>query len=136
MVYLIEVKSRELVNKSDRDSKDRARNLRVRLEFLKDGESVFSVNSQSTAREYRVRIASDSILEGMSIPDLKKILQTEDVKVFCYCPAFLYRGYKYINFRNGSGLEPEGRPPYKNNPNKAGMLCKHILAVFRYLGIY
>ena len=132
----LELKARDLINKSDQQSRQKARNLRPRYEKGENNQVYFSVDSKShPGKKNIVILSADSITEDVTTEDLKKILRDEDIRVSCTCEAFLYRGYKYITYRNKSGIEPEMRPPTKRNPQQKGMLCKHIIAVLNYLGI-
>lgn len=131
-----ELKARELVNRSDQKSKQRSRTIRSQFEKAIDNEVYFSVSSQSSpGKKHIVIISSPSITDALSLEEIKKIIQTEDIKVACSCDAFLYQGYKYITYKVQAGIDPEGRVPTRNNPRQQGMLCKHILSVLKYLGV-
>ena len=133
----LELKARDLVNRSDAKSKQRSRNLRSKFEKGSESEVYYSVDSKShPGKENVVIISSPSIHEDVTEEELREILKTEDIKVACSCEAFLYQGYKYITYHNNAGIDPEGRSPSKRNPNKKGMLCKHILAVLHSLGVW
>ena len=136
MKVCFELKGRDLVRKSDAGSVSRSRNISV--SFMKMGESkaYFNVRSQSfSSRSYVVTIFNPSITLDTSLDELKKIVRDSDIQVGCTCDAFLYRGFKYITYKNKAGIEPEGRPPYRTNPRQEGMLCKHLIAVLKYLGV-
>lgn len=132
-----ELKARELVNRSDQKSKQRSHYIHARFEKSTEDEVYFSVNSQTTSgKRHIVIISSPLIEESTSTQELKKIVQTEDIKVACSCDAFLYQGFKFITYKAQAGIDPEGRVPVKRNPRQQGMLCKHILAVLNYLGVH
>jgi hypothetical protein len=131
-----ELKARDLINKSDQKSKSRSRNLRSQFEKTAENEVYFSVSSQSNpGKKHIVIISAPSITEDLSLDEIKKVIQTEDIKVACSCDAFLYQGYRYLTYKAQSGIDPEGRVPTKRNPRQQGMLCKHILSVLKYLGV-
>ena len=137
MKYLrLELKARDLINKSDSVSKQKARNLRPNYEKGEDNQAYFSVGSKSNpGKKNIVIISSDSINDDTTTEELKEILRNDDIRVSCTCEAFLYQGFKYITYRNKAGIDPEMRPPTKRNPQQKGMLCKHIIAVLNYLGV-
>lgn len=131
-----ELKSRALVDKSDLKSRLRSKYLKTFFEKSTEGEVYFSVDSQTIpGKKHIVILSAPSITEDTSINDLKKILKKEDIKVACSCEAFLYWGYKFITYKAQAGIDPEGRVPVVRNPQQRGMLCKHILAVLKSLGI-
>jgi hypothetical protein len=58
------------------------------------------------------------------------VIDEGDVRVSCNCPAFLYWGYAYIDWQ----LDFErGKPvtiaPNVRNPNRKGVVCKHLSRV-------
>lgn len=61
---------------------------------------------------------------------IQNLIQTEDIKVFCDCPSFLYWGFKYKAWNKDYGIEPENRKPELNNVRLQGGVCKHLLSVF------
>lgn len=132
-----ELKARELAHRSDHKSNLKSYSIYCRLEKSTDGEAYFSVDSQSRpGMEHIVILQAPSITDKSNLKDLIRILKKEDVKVACSCEAFLYQGYKYITYKADSGIDPEDRFPIIRNPSLRGMLCKHILAVFKKLAIY
>ena len=132
----LELKARDLINKSDPQSKQRARNLHLNYEKGENNQVYFSVDSKShPGKKNIVIISSDSINEDSTVEELKKIMREEDIRVSCTCEAFLYHGYKYLTYRNKAGIDPEMKPPSKRNQQQKGMLCKHIIAVLNYLGV-
>lgn len=63
-------------------------------------------------------------------PDLiKRLLEHDDIKVMCDCPAFLYWAFKFMAYTRDYGIEPETRAPQLNNVRLQGALCKHLLSV-------
>lgn len=131
-----ELKARELMNKSDIRSASRSSKVRSSFEKVSDNEVYFSVSSQTNpGKKHIVILSSPSITEDLSLNDIKRVIQEEDIKVACSCEAFLYQGYKYITYKAQAGIDPEGREPKIRNPQQRGMLCKHIISVLRYLGV-
>lgn len=136
-VLKVEAKAKYLLNRSDKNSKRRAINLHSSFEKGSDGEVYFSVDSKSyPGKKHIVILSSPDFTEDISLADLKKVIKNADIKVACSCEAFLYNGYKYITYKNKSGIDPETRAPVKRNPSQKGMLCKHIIAVLNMLGVY
>lgn len=131
-----EYKARDLVNKSDSVSKDKSKSIRSRFEKVIDTEVYFSVDSQTThGKQHIVILQIPNLPDDVLIQDIKEALKKEDIKVACSCEAFLYNGFKYLTYNAKSGIDREGRSPNKRNPLRKGMLCKHILAVLKYLGV-
>lgn len=131
-----ELKARNLVNKSDWRSKLRSTKVHSQFEKVIDNEVYFYVSSQTyPGKKHVVIISAPDIKEDLSLSEIKKIIQKEDIKVACSCEAFLYQGYKYITYKAQAGIDPEGRAPVLRNHMQIGMLCKHILSVLRYLGV-
>jgi len=60
---------------------------------------------------------------------IKYLLDNEDIKLYCDCPAFLYYALKYAAWNKDYGIEPETRAPRRNNVDLKGALCKHLLSV-------
>lgn len=81
--------------------------------------------------------------QTLEIPDLGSKLQDEDItpelignlveqddiKIYCDCPAFLYWAFKYMAYTRDYGSEPETRAPKLNNVRLQGALCKHLLSM-------
>lgn len=137
-VLKLEAKAKYLLNKSDKNSKRRAINLRsVVYEKGSDGEVYFSVDSKTyPGKKHIVILASPDFTEDITLNELKKVIKNVDIKVACSCEAFLYWGYKYITYKNKAGIDSETRAPVVRNPSQRGMLCKHIIAVLNMLGVY
>lgn len=63
-------------------------------------------------------------------PDLmKRLLEQDDIKLYCDDPSFLYWSFKYMAHTRDYGIEPETRAPRRNNVRLQGALCKHLLSV-------
>ena len=60
---------------------------------------------------------------------MKQLLEQDDIKIMCDCPAFLYWAFKYMAHTRDYGIEPENRAPKRNNVRLQGALCKHLLSV-------
>jgi hypothetical protein len=71
-----------------------------------------------------------------ALKDLKKkdainLLLSGNIAVYCNCPDFLYKGYKYMAFNMGYGMFREMRFPKVKNPNLEGTVCKHVGTVLQ-----
>lgn len=60
---------------------------------------------------------------------MKSLLEYNDIKLMCDCPAFLYWAFKFMAYDRDYGIEPETRAPKRNNVRLMGALCKHLLSV-------
>lgn len=61
--------------------------------------------------------------------DVEKVLKSDNVKISCDDPSFLYWAWKYKAYRDDYGLEKETRAPKRNNTRLVGALCKHLYSV-------
>ena len=61
--------------------------------------------------------------------DIQRMFQTQDIRLYCDDPSFLYWSFKYMAYTRDYGLEPEDRAPTQNNVRLKGALCKHLLSV-------
>ena len=57
-------------------------------------------------------------------------LNAGHIKVFCECPDFLYKGFKYMATEMDYGIRKETRPPNIKNKEREGTVCKHVLGTF------
>jgi hypothetical protein len=64
------------------------------------------------------------------------LLQSSNIQVHCDDPSFLYWGYQYILTQLDASVYPENRPPLQRNPQKKGIVCKHLNRLFRSLPFY
>ena len=60
---------------------------------------------------------------------IRQLVEQDDIKIYCDCPAFLYWAFKYMAYTRDYGSEPETRAPKLNNVRLQGALCKHLLSV-------
>ena len=60
---------------------------------------------------------------------IKELVESDDIKVYCDDPSFLYWAFKYMAHTRDYGIEPENRAPQRNNVRLQGALCKHLLSV-------
>lgn len=67
--------------------------------------------------------------ENITSDLMKRLIEQDDIKVFCSCPAFLYWSFKYMGWTRDYGIEPETRAPKRNNVRLQGALCKHLLSI-------
>lgn len=65
--------------------------------------------------------------------DLKKAMSSDNIKISCDDPSFLYWAWKYMAYRNDYGLEKETRAPKRNNTRLQGALCKHLYSVIELI---
>ena len=65
--------------------------------------------------------------------DVKKAMQSDNIKISCDDPSFLYWAWKYKAWRDVYGLEKETRAPKRNNIRLKGALCKHLYSVIELL---
>lgn len=95
----------------------------------------FETNSQFTkGRKYYQYVKLLDINDIKDFGDLREIDITRlvlsgNVAVFCSCPDFLYKGFKYMGYHMGYGLRRETRFPKIRNPNLKGTICKHLICV-------
>ena len=78
-------------------------------------------------------LASKVIDEDITIDFIKNLVEANDIKVYCDCPAFLYWSLKYKANSNNYGIEPETRRPKRNNVRLQGSNCKHLQSVMQLL---
>lgn len=67
--------------------------------------------------------------DTITASDIQRMFQTQDIRLFCDDPSFLYWSFKYMAHTRDYGLEPETRAPQQNNVRLKGALCKHLLSV-------
>ena len=65
--------------------------------------------------------------------DVKKAMSSDNIKISCDDPSFLYWAWKYMAWRDVYGLEKETRAPERNNTRLQGALCKHLYSVIELL---
>lgn len=100
-------------------------------------EAVFSTGSATfPGVEYEQRVVMED-LDGLLrnkrsrlnfLDKVRYAISNGDLKVSCGCPAHLYWGYKYIDTNLGvaaPGMK-EFRPPDIRNPQRRGIVCKHL----------
>ena len=117
-----------------------------------DGVNTFSFSIKSETREHtfhHIKLELTELYEAMldlvdvdSITDITLIksvityAMTLSIKVYCSCEDFLYSGTKYWNYKNGSGIEEETRPPQPWKLSKRSLLCKHIRYILMNISRY
>ncbi len=62
--------------------------------------------------------------------DIIRVMLQGDIKVYCSCKDFHYKGFKYMGHQMGWGIYREDRFPKIRNPKLEGTVCKHLLKVF------
>lgn len=65
--------------------------------------------------------------------DVKKAMSSDNIKISCDDPSFLYWAWKYMAWKDVYGLEKETRAPKRNNTRLRGGLCKHLYSVIELL---
>lgn len=56
-----------------------------------------------------------------------------DLEIHCTCPAFNWWGYRYIITQLGAAVYPQEIQPDVRNPNRRGVICKHLATVLKVL---
>lgn len=74
-------------------------------------------------------------VKRLSMLDKVRYVVDGDLQVSCTCPAYLYWGYKYINTSLGTAAPgaKERRAPDIRNPQRRGIVCKHLDLVLSVL---
>nr|DAS88477.1 MAG TPA: hypothetical protein [Bacteriophage sp.] len=131
-----EATKKELLSGAEFKRKQRAKKLTTTYKGVNnDGCLEFITNSQYTPnRKYQQKIKLNDIKDINALKDFKKseitrLLLNGDLSVYCSCEDFLYKGYKYMAWNMGYGLDKENRFPKIKNPNLEGTICKHLIAV-------
>lgn len=140
---LLEAKLRELISQTaSQTPKMYARADFIRPRYLgisKFGILNFQTNSQTHdaegAKWYQTVEIVDLLgkldeIENITAEDVESLL-TEDVKIYCDCPAFLYWALQYKATMKDyvDDEHPETRAPQRNNRRLKGALCKHLTSV-------
>lgn len=95
----------------------------------------FRTTSQSNPGKYwyqtlEVPDLQSKLMDENITPDLmKRLIEQDDIKLYCDDPSFLYWSFKYMAWVRDYGIEPEERRPKLNNVNLEGALCKHLLSI-------
>ena len=118
----------DIILQSDKRSKNRAerQHLSARLYKVEGNTVVYTVDS---SEHVTIQLLG---LTGNKLKSLKSAMNG-DVKLHCTCPAFLYRGFKYISYKKGVGINKEDRAPDITNPERKGLACKHIIAALNQM---
>ena len=131
-----EATKKELLSGADSARKKRAKKLITKYKGVNnDGCVEFMTNSQYTPnKKYQQLIKLNDVKDISALKEFKKseitrLLLNGDLSVYCSCEDFLYKGYKYMAWNMGYGLDKENRFPKIKNPNLEGTICKHLIAV-------
>ena len=132
--------------------KDKANNQKGVRYLGFDGVNTFSfsIKSETRAQTYHhIKLELTELYEAMidlvdvdgitDITLIKSVItyaMTLSIKVYCSCEDFLYSGTKYWNYKNGSGIEKETRPPQPWKLAKRSLLCKHIRYILQNISRY
>lgn len=127
------MQSSDIIMRSDNRSKNRAQkqNITAKLYKVEDNKIIYTVTSSHHDKQYLVTFLLLG-LTGNKLKSLQSALNS-DLKISCSCDAFLFQGYKYITWKNNTGINKETRPPNKTNPAQKGMACKHILVALEQM---
>ena len=144
MRNFISMNLRQLYNLCDFKVKTRAN--RVSLYVIKpsstDKKYMTNPRFQFLARAPEVYSLRTGHIASLIFPDvesLKDIKQgetpmTEEVRLHCSCPAFLYWGSDWLAGQNKYNLNPATRiPPDIRDPQRKHYLCKHLIKVSSYM---
>jgi len=71
-----------------------------------------------------------------STSDIFEMALNGDVYIHCNCADFGFGGWAYLADELDYGLRPENRPPYINNPELDGSICKHLNQLLPKIGNY
>lgn len=66
---------------------------------------------------------------GMPMLDkVRYAINDGDLGIYCSCPAHVFWGYKFLNTKLGTNVmgTKENRPPNIRNPQRRGIMCKHL----------
>lgn len=137
IVPINEASYKELIRMSERARKERAKKLKTEYAGVTQvrGWIKFRTKSQYTPSKIytqyiKLNEAKDiNKFKEFQRKDIVKLLVEGDISVFCDCPDFLYKGYKFQAYHLDYGIFREDRFPKIRNPNLEGALCKHLLAV-------
>ena len=131
-----EATRKELLNLADGKRKARAKKLTTKYKGVTEqGYIEFETTSQYTPKKvYKQLIRLDDVkdihvLKGFKKQDVVRLLLSGDLSIYCSCPDFLYRGYKYMAYNMDYGIFKENRFPKVRNPDLQGSICKHLIAV-------
>lgn len=134
---ILEATWRELRDNMERGRLKRSKHLHVQYLGVmnKKGWITFRTKSQTNPRKYYTQYIKLLDMKDLDyVKDLTKkeiirLMLSGDIAVYCNCPDFLYKGYKYMGYNMGYGFFREMRFPKKRNPNLEGTVCKHLGAV-------
>ena len=137
LVPINEASYKELITMSEMKRKERAKRLKTEYVGVTQvrGWIKFRTKSQYTPSKVytqyiKLNEAKDfNKFREFKKKDVVKLFVEGDISVFCECPDFLYKGYKFQAYHLDYGIFREDRFPKIRNPNLEGALCKHLLAV-------
>lgn len=98
----------------------------------KKGWIKFVTESQYTKGKYYyqyIKLLDMKDLEAVkeySKRDIMRLMLSGDIAVYCSCPDYLYRGFKYMGKKDKYGIYNETRYPKIRNPKLEGTVCKHL----------
>ena len=117
----------------------------VRLDHFEDNIAHFAVKSSEFNNNRIVYDCAVQFVDWDEVgqdPDLnfnekaRMLLWVGDIRLHCSCPSFLYHGYNYLLSVLDSAINPEQRPPVRNNPDQRGIVCKHLNRILRVLPVH
>lgn len=132
---LLEETYASLRRKTELGRRQRSKPLSSRYLTTNDqGDLVFVTTSGTYAHkrwQQRIRFKGLAAMRGRPITQRQFLaaLQAGELAVFCSCPDFKFKGYKYMSWKGGWGIVPETRFPKIRNPHLEGSVCKHLYNV-------
>lgn len=75
-------------------------------------------------------------LRDMTEKEAVRALMHGDIAVHCSCLDFRYKGFLYMGYQMGYGIQKETRFPKIRNPNLEGTVCKHLGQVLKAFMMY
>jgi len=105
-----------------------------------EGKNTLLFNVRGLGGKYKQWIKFSDLDKFMKMSEMtprqrfQLCLLDGEIHIKCDCPSFGYWGFKYIatKFRSIYG-RGENRSPKIRNPDKRGVMCKHLAMVFKYL---
>lgn len=136
---LNETKKSELIKKSLSSRAKKAEVVEVKFSKKKNVDDIVEISFSSKdlnsknkkSWEQKIQLL-DLKYDNLDESEIEKSLKSS-LKVYCECPDFLFKGFKYIATKNEYGIEEENREPNVNNPRQEGTVCKHLYAVLNKL---
>lgn len=90
--------------------------------------SEFTANTTTYKNVYRFKDWDDIVDDDTMTPIFRArlLMFAGDLELHCTCPSFLFWGYQWLLTQMDAALVPEQRPPDIRNPQRRGIVCKHL----------